>query len=42
MAPLLTLDEVSTFYGDAQILAGVSLTIEAGDTVCLLGRNGRG
>jgi branched-chain amino acid transport system ATP-binding protein len=42
MAPLLTLDEVSTFYGDAQILAGVSLTIEAGETVCLLGRNGRG
>ena len=42
MAPLLALDEVCTFYGDAQILAGVSLTIEAGETVCLLGRNGRG
>jgi branched-chain amino acid transport system ATP-binding protein len=42
MTPLLALEDVQTFYGDAQILHGVSLTIEAGETVCLLGRNGRG
>ena len=42
MAPLLALDEVSTYYGDARILSGLSLAIEAGETVCLLGRNGRG
>jgi branched-chain amino acid transport system ATP-binding protein len=42
MAPLLVLDGISTYYGDAQILAALSLTIEAGETVCLLGRNGRG
>jgi branched-chain amino acid transport system ATP-binding protein len=42
VAPLLTLEDVHTFYGDAQILHGVSLTIGAGEAVCLLGRNGRG
>jgi branched-chain amino acid transport system ATP-binding protein len=42
MAPLLALEDVHTFYGDAQILHGVSLAIGAGETVCLLGRNGRG
>jgi branched-chain amino acid transport system ATP-binding protein len=42
MAPLLVLDGISTYYGDARILAALSLTIEAGETVCLLGRNGRG
>jgi branched-chain amino acid transport system ATP-binding protein len=42
MAPLLVLDGVSTYYGDARILAGLSLAIEPGETVCLLGRNGRG
>jgi branched-chain amino acid transport system ATP-binding protein len=41
-AALLTLEDVQTFYGDAQILHGVTLSIGAGETVCLLGRNGRG
>ena len=41
-AGLLVLDGVDTFYGDAQILRGLSLEIGAGETVCLLGRNGRG
>ena len=40
--PLLSLEDVHTFYGDAQILHGVSLAIGAGEAVCLLGRNGRG
>jgi branched-chain amino acid transport system ATP-binding protein len=42
LAPLLALEDVHTFYGDAQILHGVSLAVGAGETVCLLGRNGRG
>jgi branched-chain amino acid transport system ATP-binding protein len=33
---------ISTFYGDAQILRGLSLEVRRGETVCLLGRNGRG
>ena len=41
-APLLAVDGISTFYGDAQILRGLSMTVHAGETVCLLGRNGRG
>jgi branched-chain amino acid transport system ATP-binding protein len=41
-AALLTLEDVQTFYGEAQILYGVTLSIGAGETVCLLGRNGRG
>jgi branched-chain amino acid transport system ATP-binding protein len=40
--PLLSLEDVHTFYGDARILHGVTLAIEAGEAVCLLGRNGRG
>ena len=39
---LLVLDGIDTFYGEAQILRGLSLAIGAGETVCLLGRNGRG
>ena len=39
---LLVLDAIETFYGDAQILRGLSLTVGAGEAVCLLGRNGRG
>jgi branched-chain amino acid transport system ATP-binding protein len=40
--PLLAIEEIDAFYGDARILRGLALTIEAGETVCLLGRNGRG
>jgi len=39
---LLRLEGIDTFYGDAQILNALSLEIAAGETVCLLGRNGRG
>lgn len=39
---LLELDAISTYYGDARILNGLSMQIAAGETVCLLGRNGRG
>ena len=40
--PLLIVDSIDTFYGDAQALNGLSLTVNAGETVCLLGRNGQG
>jgi branched-chain amino acid transport system ATP-binding protein len=34
--------DVDTFYGDSQVLRGVSLHVGAGETVALLGRNGVG
>ena len=39
---MLTIEDLCTFYGDAQVLSGLSLNIGVGETVCLLGRNGRG
>ena len=39
---MLTLDKVHTYYGDSHILQGVSLEVEAGQAVSLLGRNGAG
>jgi branched-chain amino acid transport system ATP-binding protein len=40
--PLLTVREVDTYYGDAQVLNGVSLEVAAGEVVALLGRHGAG
>lgn len=40
--PLLRLEDVHTYYGDAYVLQGVSLTVETGRVTCLLGRNGAG
>jgi len=42
MAPLLAVDDLHAGYGSASVLAGVSLTIDAGEVVSLLGRNGMG
>ncbi len=39
---LLALEEVHAFYGEAHILQGVSLTVNAGEVVTLVGRNGAG
>jgi branched-chain amino acid transport system ATP-binding protein len=39
---LLTLDKINTFYGLAHILYDVSLSVEEGETISLLGRNGAG
>jgi branched-chain amino acid transport system ATP-binding protein len=41
-ANLLELDRVETFYGLSQVLFGVSLSIEPGEVVTLMGRNGMG
>jgi branched-chain amino acid transport system ATP-binding protein len=40
--PTLLMREVCAGYGDAHVLFDVSLRIEAGECVCLLGRNGVG
>jgi branched-chain amino acid transport system ATP-binding protein len=41
-APLLEARGLASFYGRAQILFGVSLTVGRGEVVALLGRNGAG
>jgi branched-chain amino acid transport system ATP-binding protein len=38
----LSLDRVQGFYGKSHILQGVSLEVQDGEIVCLLGRNGAG
>jgi branched-chain amino acid transport system ATP-binding protein len=40
--PLLSVEEIHTHYGEAHILQGVSLTLEEGEVVTLIGRNGAG
>jgi branched-chain amino acid transport system ATP-binding protein len=40
--PLLVLDAVDTYYGQIHILQGLSLRIEHGELVCLLGGNASG
>jgi branched-chain amino acid transport system ATP-binding protein len=39
---LLALEGLQTYYGEAHILQGVSLTVGAGEVVTLIGRNGAG
>ena len=39
---VLEVKEINTFYGLSHILFDVSLDVEEGGTVCLLGRNGVG
>jgi ABC transport system ATP-binding/permease protein len=39
---LLRFDDVSLEFGDLRILAGAEFSIEAGERVCLIGRNGAG
>ena len=39
---LLTLDDIHTYYGEAHILQGVSLSVGEGEVVTMIGRNGAG
>jgi branched-chain amino acid transport system ATP-binding protein len=38
----LALRQLSAWYGDAQVVRGATLTVNAGDVVALIGRNGAG
>jgi len=40
--PLLSVEDIRTAYGMSQVLFGISLDVEPGECVCLLGRNGVG
>src|SRR3989442_9163427 len=40
--PLLAVEDLHTYYGEAHILQGVSLRLEDGEVVTLIGRNGAG
>jgi branched-chain amino acid transport system ATP-binding protein len=42
IAPLIRVEDVHTYYGKSHILHGVSLTVDPGEVVGLLGRNGVG
>ena len=39
---MLHVDNIHTYYGESHALQGVSLRVNRGETVCLLGRNGAG
>ncbi|HWO03552.1 MAG TPA: ATP-binding cassette domain-containing protein, partial [Methylomirabilota bacterium] len=39
---LLSLEDVHTYYGEAHILQGVSLSVGDGEVVTMIGRNGAG
>jgi ATP-binding cassette subfamily F protein uup len=42
MAPLIRFDAVSVAFGEQRILLEADFTIESGERVCLIGRNGAG
>jgi branched-chain amino acid transport system ATP-binding protein len=42
MATILEVQDIHTYYGDAYVLQGLSLTLEQGQILGLLGRNGVG
>jgi branched-chain amino acid transport system ATP-binding protein len=39
---LLTVDAIHTYYGEAHVLQGISLNLDEGEVVTLIGRNGAG
>jgi branched-chain amino acid transport system ATP-binding protein len=40
--PMLALEDVNTYYGNIHALRGISLTVEQGEIVTLIGANGAG
>src|SRR6201992_433517 len=42
MPPMLELTDVHSYYGNIEALKGVSLTVEEGEVVTLIGSNGAG
>lgn len=39
---MIRVDDIHVYYGDSYIIQGLSLAVEQGEIVCLLGRNGAG
>lgn len=39
---MLEVDDIHTYYGESLALQGLSFSVNEGETVCLLGRNGAG
>lgn len=39
---MLTVEKINCFYGDVQVLRDFSMSVETGEILCLLGRNGAG
>ena len=39
---MLEVNEIHTYYGRSHILQGISLNLQKGEVICLLGRNGAG
>ena len=39
---MLRVEDIHAYYGDSHVLQGVSLVVNQGEIVCLLGRNGAG
>lgn len=40
--PMLSVEEIHTYYGESHVLQGISLYVDEGEAVALLGRNGVG
>jgi len=40
--PLLSVENVEAGYGETQVLRGLSLSVDEGEVVSLVGRNGAG
>ena len=40
--PLITLDNISLQFSEKLVLNGISATIQKGDKIALIGRNGEG
>ena len=42
MSALLSVSDIHTYYGDSYVLQGLSIHIDEGETLGILGRNGMG
>ena len=42
MDTLLSVQEIHTYYGDSYVLQGMSVELNAGEALGILGRNGMG
>ena len=42
MTAYLDVKDLEAWYGESHVLHGVNLQVKAGETICILGRNGMG